>query len=102
MGGGLRGGSADSARGKTSSVGASEALAGICGSAKLATGATVAIHVLRHAAAPRSPSGQQGQGDESSTGGIESAQGMGALAPVLTDREATTGADMNTCPATSK
>jgi len=97
----LSGGSADNARGKTCSMGASEALAAICGNVKLATGATVAIHELRHAAAPRSPSGQQGQGVESSPRGIESAQGIGALAPLLADREATTGADMNTCPATS-
>ena len=97
----MSGGSADIARGKTWSVGASDALAEICGNVKLATGAAVAIHELRHAAAPDSPSGQQGQGVESSAAGIESAHGISALDEPPADIVATTGADMSTCPATS-
>ena len=46
--------------------------------------ATEAVHALRQAATPTVPSGQQGQGFESSVGwGIESAQGISDAAAAL-------------------
>jgi len=48
----------------------------------LGIAAADAVHALRHAAIPDTPSGQHGQGLPSSAAGIESAQGIFAVTVV--------------------
>ena len=65
---------------------------------KVGSAATAAVQALRQAAMPFVPSGQHGQGFESSTIGMEAAHGISvALLVAEVVVAATTGADSKSC-----
>ena len=98
----MSGGSARSA--KLEDAGAITGIAAACETwiPNVGSGAAPAVQALKQPAMLVVPSGQHGQGFESSGAGIESAQGMSAaLVPTADAIAVAIGADSNSCAATS-
>jgi hypothetical protein len=103
IGGGLSGGSAIRAEGNVATdAGACAAVLVNC-TVNVESAAADPVQALKHAATPVVPSGQHGQGLESSACGMESAQGISLAGDVsVPARAVATGADSSTCPSTSR
>ena len=103
IGGGLSGGSAERAAGIVAGETGACAATLISWTVRMLSAATDPVQALKQAATPAVPSGQHGQGFESSVCGIESAHGISVAADEpLPARAEVTGADSNTCPSTSR